>query len=754
MRATRVDMMCPFSVRQIVRVFAVVASLVVVTTASNVPGVDFGFGLQHDSGATSSVGISGSGQILEVHQAPSGTALWTKIGTAFRAGINWSSSAQQYDSGTAPKCALNNKNVAVEVHHTSGADNSLWYHVGHVGAASVSWSGASKYDTGVTPSVSVNDSGVVVEVHQSQSGSGLWYHVGTVSGSSINWGPGISYDNGTAPSVAINNSGTVVEVHQAQTGTGLWYHIGTVNGSTISWGSSISYDNGVAPSVAVTDSGFVIETHPSGAGELWQHTGTISGTSINWIGTASSYDSGNIVSTASNGTLAVQASVKSGNALYASTSLLLDRSSWMENGLGTIGSMTLHQMALPGSHDAGMYDGSFPNDLAQAQDMSINQQLYAGVRYFDLRPHWTGSDLVIYHGPIYVESVKTVLSDVQSFMSTNRRELVVLKFSHYDSFDSSGVAYQTLVSWVHNALNPWLYTTAPSGVRLANIPMSNFLGSQGRVLVVTDGSQPLSAPSPGIWVYRDWSSSDPQNGDLRVFDQYANVTDDATMRSDQFGKFWSYNGTSQNNSGVPCDMFLLSWTLTPAVDIWSVVGPPNSGLGYDINDLVTPNSFGQNVNILYTDYIEYSRSTDIAVFLNGIKSTSGFLGTHRLLNVASGLAVDGGANAQGTLAQLYTSNGTPDQLWNIQPSGNGYSITSVQSGLALDGGANAHGTSPQLWTANGTPDQQWLIQASGSGYRIVSVQSGLAVDAAGNTQGANPQLETTSGGASQEWKFQ
>jgi hypothetical protein len=284
--------------------------------------------------------------------------------------------------------------------------------------------------------------------------------------------------------------------------------------------------------------------------------------------------------------------------------------------------------------------------------------------------------------------------------------------------------------------------------------MNNFIGSQGRVLVISDGGQPLNNPSPGIWVYRDWSSSDPQNGDLRVFDQYANVTDYPTMMNDQFTKFQGYDGTCQNNLAVQCELFLLSWTLTPTVNVWNVVGPPDRGLGYDVNDLVTPNSHGQMLNILYTDYNEYSRSTDLSVFLNGIKSAGGFLGTHRLLNLSSGLALDGGPNAQGTLVQMYSSNGTPDQLWNIQPSGSGYSITSVESGLALDGGANAVGTHPQVWPANGTADQQWNIQPSGSGYSIVSVQSGLAVDAAGNTQGTNPQMNSVGGSAAQQWKLQ
>jgi hypothetical protein len=90
------------------------------------------------------------------------------------------------------------------------------------------------------------------------------------------------------------------------------------------------------------------------------------------------------------------------------------------------------------------------------------------------------------------------------------------------------------------------------------------------------------------------------------------------MKSDQFAKFDAYTGSSENNSSVPCDLFLLSWTLTPVVDVWSVVGPPDQGLGIDINSLAIPNNYGKIVNIVYTDYIEYSRSTDVTEYLNGI----------------------------------------------------------------------------------------------------------------------------------------
>ena len=134
-------------------------------------------------------------------------------------------------------------------------------------------------------------------------------------------------------------------------------------------------------------------------------------------------------------------------------------------------------------------------------------------------------------------------------------------------------------------------------------------------------------------------------------------------------------------------------------------------------------------------------------------SNEGLAGIFGITSVQSGLALDGGANTRGTLVQMWTSNGTSDQQWLLQPSGSGTSITSVQSGFALDGGTNASGTHPQMWTSNGTVDQQWIFNSSGSGDSITSVQSGLMMDGGTNAQGANPQMYSSNGSVDQQWKL-
>jgi hypothetical protein len=82
------------------------------------------------------------------------------------------------------------------------------------------------------------------------------------------------------------------------------------------------------------------------------------------------------------------------------------------------------------------------------------------------------------------------------------------------------------------------------------------------------------------------------------------------------------------DSSVPCDLFLLSWTLTPGSGMEGT--NPASRLSRAANkELVgsvtmetAPRRTAQgraiNVNLLYTDVVEKSRSVDVALVRNGL----------------------------------------------------------------------------------------------------------------------------------------
>lgn len=574
--------------------------------------VTFGLALQYDTGVATSVDINSGNVVVEVHQSEWQSTLWYHVGRLNGNTIQWGSS-RKYDDGITPTVALNDQGVVVELHKTQNPlSSALWYHVGTVNPSdlSIQWSDSHKFDDGNNPSVALNNGGVVVEVHETSNAVNhkMWYHVGRIDGNTIKWGPSRDYDTGKSPSVAINNNGLVVEVHKSQAYDKLWYHVGRVSGDKVEWGPSHEYQDGVQPTVALTDDGFVIEVHKSqAAGTLWRLVGQVSGDQIRWSG-STQFDDGMTPAVATNGEWAVQTH-KSENAstLWFSTSLVTDRANWMSDRYDALKNKPLKQLVLSASHDAGMYAG---NILGRTQDLSLYGQLSAGQRYFDLRPD---KSLNIVHGPVSGPPVQEVLNDVKKFMAEGHRELAILKFSHYDGFTDD--IYRKLVRMLQDTLGAWLLPKTWSG-RLADAPLQTLLGSGGRVLVVCDGHYPVNIPAPGIYVYRDWESGDPQKGDLTVFDQYSNTTDYEKMSKDQLAKLAAFNGKCKNDPSVPCDLFLLSWTLTPITDVWDFSKPANRNLGQAMAS-VGRNAQGYIPNLLYVDYCEYARATDVAIVMNG-----------------------------------------------------------------------------------------------------------------------------------------
>jgi len=265
-----------------------------------------------------------------------------------------------------------------------------------------------------------------------------------------------------------------------------------------------------------------------------------------------------------------------------------------------------------------MYESGFLKSLAQTQDLTIYKQLSHGIRYFDLRPQWHDGRLVIHHGPVQGPDLAEVLQDVRRFAREGHRELVILKFSHYEGFHDE--AYKGLIGQIKASLGLWLYKSLPRGKRLADITLAEYVGQTGAVLVLCDGRYLLEHRSEGIWVYRDWDSQHPEQGDLRIYDQYSNMMTYPAMKTDQFDKFNRYDGKCKTRRDVPCDLFLLSWTLTPATNVRDYAAEANRNLEAAVKELKIPNRFGCVVNLLYADYVDSSKATEIAIQQNEMLS--------------------------------------------------------------------------------------------------------------------------------------
>ncbi|WP_266159714.1 hypothetical protein [Dyella silvatica] len=575
--------------------------------------VFFGLGLQYDEGVQSKIALNAACIAVEVHKSEHFDTLYYRIGQCERLSVQWQPS-QKYDSGITPAVALNTEGLLVEVHKSEHFDH-LYSRIGSIKGDAIEWGSSSKYDGGITPQVALNDRGDVVEVHQSGWNTGLWCRVGRLEHQTLRWSASQNYDTGRKPAVAMQRDGTVVAVHQSAADDGkLLYRVGRINGTRIDWGYPTHYDNGINPGVALTDDGFVIAVHQSDSTlgrATQQRCGRIHGSSIDWVGPSRHYDDGAAPAVATNGSIAIQTrQSENADTLWYSAALVTDRASWMQDRLDQLGARTLRTLILPAAHDAAMYTSGGWETLGKTQDLSLFEQLANGIRYFDLRPGWDGSSFYLYNGPIKGPPMAMVLEDIRHFMSRGHRELVLLKLSHFHGLNAE--LYRKMIQQIKTAIGSWLFTALPTGKRLADLTLRDYTASSGRVLVLCDEQYPLNQPEPGIWVYRDSQANDVARGDLRVFDQYSNSMSYTTMKVDQLKKLEHYNGKCLSAPSLPCDLFLLSWTLTPPTGVWLVSKEANRNLAGVIAG-IKPNNHGYLPGLLCVDYVEYARATDIAI---------------------------------------------------------------------------------------------------------------------------------------------
>ena len=355
--------------------------------------VNFGLGLQYGTNATRpAVAINLSNDIVEFHAT--GTRLAYRIGQPNQATVNWGSSSN-YTSGQNPAIAVNNSGIVVAMHQ----DTTLKCNVGNLSGGSITWQTIADSGDGVFPAIAINNDNVVVAVYQAASGAGvaLWCRIGTVNGNAIVWQDPATYDVGETPAIALNNAGQVMAVHESA--NKLYYRVGQLSGtSTILWANSWYYDDGKHPSVAVTDDGYVIEVHTSiNQQDLTSRVGRINNDRIDWLGPSERFDAGSAPSVACNGQLAIQVhEITNGLDLAFSSSLLTDRSSWMQHRLAALYDTPLNRLVLPASHDAAMYNVDLDNSQLSANwNIDVHNWCNTGLHFsYNVTPAVLRSQLV------------------------------------------------------------------------------------------------------------------------------------------------------------------------------------------------------------------------------------------------------------------------------------------------------------------------------------------------------------------------
>ncbi|HEY0159561.1 MAG TPA: hypothetical protein VGF28_19900 [Thermoanaerobaculia bacterium] len=577
-----------------------------------------------------------------------GTLVTSETNKIFRVDFNDVQQIGNQTDSVNATVAVNAAGIAVELHE-QGTD--VYWRRGRLEGTTLTWQETpTLLGRGNRPSVSINNNGQAVAVFQRDRA--LFYAVGTFT------------PTDTALTAAI-----------------AWTIAGTPYNEA----------GGVRPAVALTDDAYVIALHQSGR-HLEQGVGTLAGVTISWNDFLARgqnfyvFDTpGKDVHVATNGKVAVQVhsrqvpldrprAAPAEPNLVGNACLLFDHANWMGDHRLRLSRKTLKSAALPASHDTG----AFASTLAETQDLPVSGQLLYGIRYFDLRPRYIGppntsdvQSIVTFHnifsgnynGPRLVD----VIREVREFME-GHKELVILKISHFFSGFNQQIFDKLAEAIVGDeagttGLRKWLFKKRPDATRLADRSLGDYLQeTQGTVLVlvdidtdnddtdyVTEAHREL-----GIYKYRDWDARRPEDGDITVFDQFSSTPDFDTMalsesgvepplpgstlkikrgqlhKYDWFDGFCRSNAAGTGRSTTPCELFLLSWTVTPSLPFFegTAFGISTSANRNLVSYLDIPlyqgrSAKGFHMNLLYTDAVELSRSVDVAMVRNDLLTSSG-----------------------------------------------------------------------------------------------------------------------------------
>lgn len=270
---------------------------------------------------------------------------------------------------------------------------------------------------------------------------------------------------------------------------------------------------------------------------------------------------------------------------------IFDTANWMRDNLKDLGNVSLDELCLPGSHNAGMSEkkfsfgfGSRNNTLTQT--INIRKQLDLGIRYFDIRPvrfknkYYCGHGQTVkglgYQGTLG-QSINEVIDNINEFTSGDRRELVMIDICHCEVlFSADDSLFFTTREYTHNDWNELFdllnrlnnkltIHDVSSDEMLTKNTLSSLLKNSSKVIVFISGMDILKPNILPDYVFYNDEQMDHNNAvkeslqsknrydnRISIYNKYADKNTVKEMLKDQSQKYKESGNT----------YFLLSWTLT------------------------------------------------------------------------------------------------------------------------------------------------------------------------------------------------
>ncbi len=133
----------------------------------------------------------------------------------------------------------------------------------------------------------------------------------------------------------------------------------------------------------------------------------------------------------------------------------IEMNSWMS---GLQDNISLSKISIPGTHDSGArVDAPVVSGTAKTQDLSIAEQLNAGVRFLDIRCRHIDNAFTIHHGAIYQNlNFDDVLNACYTFLNSHPSETIIMSVKEeYDASNTTRSFEQTFDSYVQKNPSKW-----------------------------------------------------------------------------------------------------------------------------------------------------------------------------------------------------------------------------------------------------------------------------------------------------------
>uniref|UniRef100_A0AC34G5F4 PLC-like phosphodiesterase n=1 Tax=Panagrolaimus sp. ES5 TaxID=591445 RepID=A0AC34G5F4_9BILA len=244
----------------------------------------------------------------------------------------------------------------------------------------------------------------------------------------------------------------------------------------------------------------------------------------------------------------------------------------MEQLLPQISNLHLYDITLPGTHDAASFiitsalspdpagDPLLDNIIkiaellgipvqdviipwAESQNRTLLQRAEDGMRYFDLRAAFNGTDWCSYHFDLGLPIIEH-LKGLQQFLQIYPSEILIIEVSHFAATNLTQNDLDSLRNLILDLLSPWLF---PRSKTFADLTIAQMIAANQRVIVTFSDDATIEN------FLQLWPAS-------TMINSYANSDKVDKMIAYNQAQVESFNAieTLPNNA-----LYKLSWTLTP-----------------------------------------------------------------------------------------------------------------------------------------------------------------------------------------------